>query len=145
MDIFTGSTSRVILGSGTGVVSSSPVPTLAFYDNQPLKLVSEGQTISESVAAGGSGYAALDTGKMLGNSSDQPNYVIDSVDGGGAVLTFHLVSQSSSDTAGGPQNTSVTTGAGDGNFTINVDSVVEPLVGGNGTLRVTVLYSVITL
>jgi hypothetical protein len=106
--------------------------------NLPLTLVANvacGPILSASLDVGGSGYAPGDTGTITSGGADA-TYVVDTVDGGGAVLTFHLSGNGSHYEVSTGNATSVDTGGGDGGFTIDIGSVTL----GNGTARATICY-----
>jgi len=110
-----------------------------------------GPITSSSIATKGSGYAAGDTGALSQSGSDNDAlYVVDSVDGGGGILTYHLVSGGSlyrqtnglffmvaHGVNGGSQP-----GTGTG-FSLNVLSVgPSNPKSGDGTMKVSVDYTV---
>lgn len=82
-----------------------------------------GAIVTHALSAGGTGYAPGDTGTVLfGDSS--ATYVVDTVNGGGAVLTYHLIGASNSGFAGvySTETGGGQPGVGTG-FTINVSAV----------------------
>jgi hypothetical protein len=110
-----------------------------------------GPILTTSLGAGGSGYAIGDTGSIAFGAAI---YVVDTVDGGGAVLTYHLTNPGTNYQVESGASTSVLTGAGDGNFTINILSVrvgdgnftvdILSVEAGNGTLIAFVDYTIKT-
>jgi hypothetical protein len=72
---------------------------------------------TSAVDVGGSGYAPGDT--FVVNSANYAAGVVDTVDGGGAVLTYHLISDGVAATVG-IASTAAVTGSGDGAFTIDI-------------------------
>lgn len=100
-----------------------------------------GPILTSVLNAGGLGYAPGDTGTI-----DKPpfagdaHYVVDTVDGSGSVLTYHLVANGSGYGVTTGETTSDDTGLGTG-FTVDINSVTQ----GDGTLIVTVYYTVVTL
>lgn len=117
----------IVYGTGTG----DPSPT--------------GPIVTSTLGDGGVDYAPGDTGTVTSNGYGAPaEYVIDTVDGGGAVLTYHLTAPGDgypittspiSTAAGGSQP-----GAGTG-FSINVTAVPP----ASGDLYLTVVYFSIAL
>lgn len=126
--------------------------TPAELENQPIILTADydainyGAIASATKNAGGSGYSVGDTGTIAGNASDgdwdpgpvAATYHVDSVDGGGAVLTFHLTNAGSNYATGSGLATTKTSGAGTG-FTVNIGSV-NP---GDGTVSLTLAYLIV--
>lgn len=104
-------------------------------------------TVSPTPAVGGSGYEVGDTGVVVGagSSSNWATYVVDSVDGDGVVLTFHLTSLGTGgyDTVepAPTLRTGSQPGSGDEAFAITVTEVHAP----DSDLYVNVLYRVLTL
>jgi hypothetical protein len=93
--------------------------------------------------AGGSGYAQGDTGFIDNGGSLDAAYVIDTVDESGAVLTYHLTASGCGYFTG--INDTYSYGAQPGigtGFQITIDSITPT---GDGTLTVTVYYTVIDL
>lgn len=95
----------------------------------------------------GTGYAAGDTGTVNPYGSVTvvlAAYVIDTVDGGGAVLTYHLSANGAGYKSGSTGNHTTTgggqPGAGTG-FQIDVNSVTP----GNGSGLITITYKIVTL
>lgn len=137
--------------STTGIASNGSAIDTEERDAQPVLLgagsdvARAGPIVTASLADGGAGYAVGDTGEVdLDIYGGGAAYEIDTVDGGGAVLTFHLTSAGAgystvnnplTTTAGGAQP-----GAGTG-LTVNVDAIAAP----DGTLFVQALYSVVEL
>jgi hypothetical protein len=86
----------------------------------------------------GTGYAPGDTGLIAQGSNVTGQYEIDTVDGGGGVLTLHLTAAGSGYVPATGVTTQVTTGSGDG--TLLVDITVTQVTTGNGSLEIEVLY-----
>lgn len=125
-------------------IVGSNVADRAVIENQPVvvaglteDLVNGGGIATATVNAGGAGYAPGDTGYV--DPNDFATFIVDTVDGGGAVTAFHF------DHRGGGYTTGVyassnNVGSGTG-FTMNVTSVVP----GNGTARAIITYFIVTL
>lgn len=111
-------------------------------DNQPVVLEAlaavrvTGNVGNTSVGDGGSGYDVDDTGGIAAGSSDA-TYIVTAVDGGGAVTAFTITAPGTGYEVGDGQVTQVSTGAGDGAFTIDIDSITSP---STGTLLIELLY-----
>lgn len=104
--------------------------------------VNWGQVSAATLGVGGAGYAPGDTGSIVSGVSLVPaTYVVDTVDGGGAVLTFHINNPGNIYNVSNGVATSVDTGGGDGNLTINITAITP----GDGTGAVTVFYQLLTL
>jgi hypothetical protein len=99
-----------------------------------------GAILTSSLDSGGTGYAPGDTGTVDGGTG--ATYEVDTVDGGGEVTAFTITAGGSGYIEATEVSTQVSTGGGDGFFTINVDSIT-PL--SDGAARVTVLYYVMEL
>jgi hypothetical protein len=108
-------------------------------ENLPLLLKGvnyDGASIaSSSLASGGSGYAPGDTG-YIDPDIDSAPYTVDTVDGGGAVLTYHIDGGGGYSVASNVATTADQSGTG---FRVNILSVAP----GDGTVRVTVRYSIL--
>lgn len=111
---------------------------------QPLNLIAPvnvGPVATFSIgASSGTGYSIGDTGLISGGDGTA-EYVVDTVDGSGAVLTFHLDNNGNSYANTVNSVTSIETGSGDGTLTINIDSVTL----GNGTATLHIDYAVVSL
>lgn len=85
-----------------------------------------GPIATTSLAAGGAGYAPGDTFEINWWGSIPPDAigVVDTVDGGGAVVTYHLTNNGLDQDPFADVSTIVLTGGGDGNLAINVLTVV---------------------
>jgi hypothetical protein len=77
-----------------------------------------------SIAAAGMNYVVGDTGTVTGGNNDAV-YVVDTVDGGGGVLTLHLSNPGSSYVVAADLPTVATAGVGTG-LLLSVVSVVSP-------------------
>jgi hypothetical protein len=116
--------------------------------NQPIyaelsQAINDGPISASTLGAGGSGYAPGDTGIINGSSDNTATYVIDTVDGGGAVLTYHLTSGGTLNLYGLATGVATATGGaqpggGDGTFTVNITGVTT----GNGSLILTLWYTI---
>lgn len=101
-----------------------------------------GPIVTTTLGAGGSGYAPNDTGILTDGNSDA-TYKVLTVGGGGAVLTYqitgagsaYLIGNGAATAAGGGQP-----GVGTG-FTVNITAVTN----GNGSLKVTSFYSIVSV
>lgn len=136
------------------IIINSPLGTnaraLADLEDQAVSLASPatfntvGSILTSSLANGGADYGANDTGVVSGGDTGA-KYKIDTVDGGGAVLTYHLTTTGIGHTVGNGVATTtggLQPGAGTG-FTIDVVSVsISP---GDGTLQVTTFYSLLNV
>jgi hypothetical protein len=134
-----------LLQVGTG--SGSPCSILPGADNQAL-VVQAAQTYpggtiaTATLAAGGTGYVANDTG-TIEDGSDNATYKVLTVGALGAVLTFqvtvagqqYLVENNIPTVNGGAQP-----GVGTG-FEVNVTAVTQ----GNGTLKATTYYQILAV
>jgi len=123
------------LDDGTTIDSLMQSAVVASTDGSRVLTVeaataaSGGDLTAAVLNAGGSGYAPGDTGTIqLGNGDAA--YEIDTVDGGGAVLTFHITAAGSGYTTGTNVGTTTTSGAGDGLFT--VDTTAAAIVPATG-------------
>lgn len=99
------------------------------------------KTLNVTSGASGSGYAPGDTGLLDGAGNADAEYVVDTVDGGGAVLTFHLDNNGtgySAPTSG--VTTSVESGGGDGTLEFDITAIYD----FNGTAKIQVLYYLFT-
>lgn len=77
---------------------------------------------SVTVGAAGTGYAIGDTGQVI--TGDTPaDYQVLTVDGAGGVLTFSITSPGELFTISTGNATSVTTGAGDGTFEVDITAL----------------------
>lgn len=140
-DMLTKSASQ--FSSGLAAQETNIYYALSDCENKAITLASTedptaGAILTSSLGAGGSGYAPGDVGNV--GPSYSAIYEVDTVDGGGAVLTYHLTDNGSGYVVGS-HATVVDTGGGDGAFTINVDSASE----GDGTLRVSVGYRTVAI
>lgn len=130
------------------VVSAfTPRSSIVLAPNTALTLKAQsaigylGPILTTSLNAGGSGYAAGNTGTIDGGST-LATYVVDTVDGGGAILTYHLTALGQGYAVATGVTTTVVTGGGDGAFTVDILTITN---ASNGTGRVTVLYYVMAL
>jgi hypothetical protein len=151
-----GISSLVLLNAFDTLFSTTPdTPFLAVSDaeNQPIVLgVNDlsvgGPIITASVQTGGSGYAPGDTFMILDTNYDGFG-TVSTVDGGGAVTDFAFASSADRGsaylTSNNPIATSKTTGVGDDALTINVTTVANHPMLGDGTLRVTTTYQIIDI
>jgi hypothetical protein len=122
----------------------------AAAENAPLELFAggsdpglTGSILTTAVNAPGTGYAPGDTGTVVNPlAGTTALYAIDTVDGGGGVLTFHLTNNGTQYSVATGVGTTVTAGGGDGAFAIDVNTIT-PL--SDGVARVQVLYYVMTL
>lgn len=99
-----------------------------------------GPIVTATLGAGGAGYAIGDTGEIDDGGFDA-TYVVDTVDGAGAVLTFHLTATGSRYTVTNGAPTAVggaQPGVGVG-FTVNITAIRA----GDGTLKVVTYYQII--
>lgn len=106
--------------------------TLTTSQDSPLGPIAASNV---DVAGAGSGYAPGDTGTIQGGATDAA-YVVDTVDGGGGVLTYHLTDDGTGWGVGDGYLTTVTTGGGDGALTIDVTEITPT---GTGFLIVDVI------
>ncbi len=114
---------------GNNFVPGVPYPA---GDNIVVTVVTVGETTGpiETTSIGtnaGAGYAPGDTGTVGDNVTGDGSgatYVVDTVDGGGAVLTFAITAPGTGYTPGADAGgLTPTSGGGDGNQSINIDSV----------------------
>jgi len=95
------------------------------------------QTLNVTSGSAGSGYAPGDTGLLDGAGNGNAEYVVDTVDGGGGVLTFHLDNNGtaySAPTSG--VTTTVEDGGGDGSLEFDITAIYD----FNGTAKIQLLY-----
>jgi hypothetical protein len=114
-------------------------------ENQPLVLKSSvsldsGSILTAHVGAGGSGYAPGDTG-TINSTNGNATYQVSTVGGGGAVSTFTITDGGDLPTSadyyvGQAYTTTVSTGSGDGNFTVIPDTITH----GNGSAKLFLEY-----
>lgn len=150
-----------LISPGLTVVGDLQVATVnvlgavvvADADNAPVVVSTEdddptptGPIVAVEVDDGGALYAPGDTGAILNAapSDNTATYEVDTVDGGGAVLTFHVVDVGASYTTGAGDNPkdTVTGGAQPGigtGLTVNVTEIPP----ADGTLLITALYHVV--
>lgn len=100
--------------SGTNVI----VTAIAFSG-------SAGAINATATSASGSGYAVNDTGTITGGGGSGGTYVVTAVDGLGGVLSFNILAPGLGYSTGSNLGTAVTTGGGDGAFTIDILSVLS--------------------
>lgn len=124
------------IGSGSllGTVLSAfgnltlPPQTLFAVSGTPVHVSLEAQgadgiaTASVTAGAAGTGYAIGDTGQVT-TGDTAADYQVLTVDGGGGVLTFSVTSPGSLFTISTGNATSVTTGAGDGTFEVDITAL----------------------
>jgi len=138
-------------GSGSVTLPELTLPVAAL-SNAPLYLwiLPCGNIGTSSVGVGGSGYSVGNTGTItaIGGSSANATYTITGVSSG-SVTSFSVTNVSGAlylpTSSNGPYTTDVTTGGGNGAFTVNVNTVssAQEFTGGDGTLKVTVYYQVL--
>lgn len=129
------SSDRQIISGATGVASSEGVKVI---QNAPLVCTwinAGGRIITSVLGVAGLGYAPGDTFDI--GASDGTG-VVDTVGGGGAVLTYTVTAPGSGYGTGG-QNTSATSGIGTG-LVLNVTSI-QTVAGGTGKLQIDTLYA----
>lgn len=104
-----------------------------------------GPIVTTTLDAGGAAYAIGDTGTVDGNAyGAAAAYVVDTVDGLGAVLTYHLSAAGDGYTTGANPRTTTDAGAQPGigvGFQVNVTA----LPPNDGDLYVTAFYSLLAL
>ncbi len=124
-----------VLADGTTIDSLTQRGVVATTDGSRIltfaspAAASGGVVATSVVNAPGSGYAPGDTGAFAAGNGDAL-YVIDTVDGGGGVLTFHRSADGTLYPTASGVATSVSTGTGDGAFT--VDITASPIVPATG-------------
>jgi hypothetical protein len=111
------------------------------YSNTDLVNFGEITASNLTVGNAGLGYAPGDTGTISIAIDNTATYVIDTVGAGGAVLTYHLSLAGSGYPVQSAVGTTVSTGAGDGNFQIDITAITP----GDGIGSVSVTYKVLTL
>lgn len=118
----------------------------AEIDNQNIVITSEqeagdyGAIATSSLgSSGGSGYAPGDTFDINAVVDAAQPCVVDTVDGGGAVLTYHRAGAVGVFPIAADYGTTATSGGGSG-LLIDVDTVTP---SGNGSATVTVAYEVL--
>ncbi len=100
---------------------------------------SSGAILANVLNAGGLGYAPADTFTISGGLVLATG-VVDTVGGGGAVLTYHLTAHGAGYVPAAGVATTATSGGGAG-LTININTVTP----ANGTARIWILYLVLDL
>lgn len=88
----------------SGSTATLTVTTMGLHSNTAKAI--------QSVVAGGSGYTIGNTLTISGGTGTAPTIIVDTVDGGGAVLTAHMATQGSMSVLPVPQPTPVTGGTG---------------------------------
>jgi hypothetical protein len=102
-----------------------------------------GIILTSSKDAGGSNYQVGDTG-FLDGGGVSAYYEVDTVDGGGAVLTYHLTNSGTGYTEANFETIADGSQPGIGTgFTVDVDSITS--LNGDGSASLTVFYSVVDL
>lgn len=122
------------------------IPVDATSIGQPLNLYAFNQgflvgpikSIAVSPGDPGAGYAPGDTGQIFQGPNETATYVVDTVDGGGGVLTLHIGAAGSKYFNAVAADTGILTGGGDGN--LKVDITVAADTTGNGSLQIDVFY-----
>lgn len=112
-------------------------------ENEPIIL--EGTDAAGPIATtvlddGGSGYAVNDTGTINGGDSNAA-YVVDAVDGGGAVTDYHLTANGADYAPSDHVATTATSGVGTG-FQINIETVTPV---GEGQSYLSLTFSIINV
>lgn len=143
----------VIQADGTLTGAPSPVLTVpGDYTTNPTDITAEpvtsndtaGVIVTTTLDSGGTtGYAINDTGTINTGNGDA-TYVVDSVSVPGAVLTYHLTADGTGYSTGSGVGTTVTSGAGDGTFTVNITATSGPLTGATVSLVTGALIGQIT-
>jgi len=115
-------------------------------DDAPLLIDCPAQDVNGLIAtttlgSGGTGYATTNTFNLDGAGDTNAQGVVDTVDGGGAVLTYHLTAIGTCYPVQNGITTTATSGGGSG-LTINVTALTPQ---GDGESWVTVDYRVIPL
>ena len=134
----TGLTSLIAAGCPASVLDDTA-------ENAPLNLVAAtslalGPVATSSLGAGGTLYSVNDTGLITGGGNADCAYKVLSVDGiTGAVITYSITAAGTNYAPANGVTTTADAGTGSG-LTINILTVTK----GDGTLRVTTLYDVIT-
>lgn len=126
--------------------ASEPGGATTLFSNKALVILavpgSQGRITASVLADGGALYAPGDTFTVdtgIGNAAG----VVDTVDGGGAVLTYHLTAQGTAYTVSSANATTATTGIGTG-LTIDITGI-QTVSGGDGSVTITLPYIVIDL
>lgn len=152
-------------GGATPTTAPSSTPfqlgfplSFAGLDNADLKInstldpITFGAAASVSIFNGGTGYAPGDTGAILdvvgdGGESDEVTYTVDTVDGGGAILTFTVNSYDGSGGHGGggyqagqQYNDDPSEASGSGTGAVWTVNTITP---GNGTCLVVTDYNLV--
>lgn len=145
-------TGTILTVDGDGAVLTYSIDTPGASVPLGANAIYGGLHLSESsLADGGSGYAQHDTFELL-NGDPRPIGVVDTVDGDGAVLTYHFTNSGAGVSVNTGNSTHTLTGGGSGlqinsdavvgvGFTLNVVSVTQ----GNGTIDVYFVPSILTL
>lgn len=142
----TQTTDQYSVQSGWGLGSSALASSL---DNQPLGLYLHGPvnlgpiaTSSLTSGAGGALYAANDTGTISTGNGDA-TYIVNTVDGGGAVLTYTITAPGTGYSVGTANATSTgggQPGVGTG-FEIDINSITQ----GDGSILYAIYFSVVPI
>lgn len=133
-------------------VYNLPIITPALYNpsstliNAPLRIYNDyiltsGQIVSSVLNSGGADYVPGDTVTVNSDTSATAVITVNTVDGGGAVLTYTLtVSDYADYLVADNVATTATTGIGTG-FTIDITEIAQ----GDGSLTVITYYTTVTL
>lgn len=124
-----------------GITRGSGANRALMVTSTPLVEVGAIASIASTPTAPGSGYAPGDTGVIttVEPGSASAGYVVDTVDGGGGVLTLHLTDPGFGFRVATGVSTEVSTGGGDGTLTVEVLTLPAPDVD----MRISVLYRVL--
>jgi hypothetical protein len=117
---------------------------LMFYADGPT-VSDKGVILTSSLSNGGADYAPGDTGILNGGTIANATYEVDTVDGGGSVLTYHLTDPGDGYAVG--DHTGAASGGQPGigtGLSVNVLTVDTP-PDGDGSLTLTIFYSIIDL
>jgi len=128
---------------GNFVISDIENKAIVFNSQDGFDPATVGLIVTSSLGSNtGAGYAPGDTFNIIAaQGPDNTIFTVDTVDGGGAVLTYHISTQGDSGyQTGADFNANTLTGGGVG-LLINIDSIIP----GDGTLRVTVQYQVVAI
>lgn len=120
----------------TKAIAANAAVNLKYVGNDDL---AAGPIATTTLDSGGSGYAPGDTGGISAGDSDA-TFIVDTVDGGGAVLSYTIASAGTGYSVSSGVGTTVNTGGGDSSFTLNITAVQT----GDGTGTIEVFYRIVS-
>lgn len=101
--------------------------------------INAGAIASSILHTGGVGYAPGDTGSIGTSNTQGAIYAVNTVGGGGNVLTYTITNPGQQLMVANDVPTATNTGAGDGNFTIDILSITP----GNGSAIINIVHQIL--